>query len=102
VKKNDLGQPIPYMAHPRYCELCKRGDNIIKKFIRHHVCYATEFGPEIIVDLCYGCHSRLHGTGKAWNSPFEKLYGKDLGPWEFAKSVCVMYERTWRKYVYGR
>ncbi len=93
-------EPEPICSPPvvRFCELCKRGDNIIKKFIRPHVSYS----PEIVASVCYGCHNRMSGTGRSFNSPFEKTYGKDLGPLMFAKSVCNMYERAWRKYIYGR
>jgi len=71
------------------CAICERGDDRIKKWIRHHVSYE----PEIIVSLCYGCHCRLHGSGRVWQDPFALIYGKDKGPLEFSKRVVKLYRR---------
>ena len=72
------------------CELCGRGEDRIKRFIKHHLSYE----PEVLATLCWGCHARLHGTGRCFHDPFVVKYGKDKGPLEFAKRVVKMYRRT--------
>jgi hypothetical protein len=57
------------------------------------------YDPEIVVDLCYGCHSWLHNTARSWNHPFVKKYGKDIGPWHFAIRVCMVYDEANRQYA---
>lgn len=75
-------------ANRTWCRLCGRGDaDGLRKFILHHISYADD---ETRV-VCYGCHCRLHGTGRFVNKWWEKKYGKDFGPLMFAKAVVKLY-----------
>lgn len=76
-----------HLSPCRVCAICGRDNTKIKVFNRHHLRYDP---PEIVVDLCLACHSRLHGR-VCYNHPFEKVYGKDLGPFMFACAVTGLY-----------
>ena len=71
------------------CRLCKRGEKDgLHKFILHHINYELN----VTRRVCYGCHCRLHGTGRFVNKWWEKKYGKDFGPLEFAKPVVKLHK----------
>lgn len=76
------------------CVICGRTNRDINKFINHHVRYATQNCSEITIRVCHGCHERLHGR-RTFNNYFEKIYGKDLGPYVFACRVREAYENAW-------
>jgi len=78
----------------RICDICGRTSGQIKRFIRHHLRYKGEWGEEITCDLCFACHERAHGR-RCYNHPFEKIYGKDIGPYIFAKRLARLYEDAW-------
>lgn len=88
VKKEDAPPRAPV------CAICGRTPGQIKRFIGHHIRYEGEFGPEIKVDVCFVCHERLHGR-RVWSHPFDKKYGKDIGPYVFSKAVARLYEDGW-------
>jgi hypothetical protein len=79
----------------RTCAICGRDNTQIKRFIKHHLRYRGEFGGDITADLCHVCHERTHGR-RIFGHPFEKIYGKDLGPYVFAAKVSALYEDGWR------
>jgi hypothetical protein len=79
---------VPRKAAHRVCEICRRDDTKINRFINHHLLY----DPPVLVTLCWGCHARLHNSARSFNHPFEKVYGKDLGPYRFALAVVALYE----------
>jgi hypothetical protein len=76
---------------PWTCGICGEGNkkNTKRKKVGHHVCY----DPEIIRTLCLRCHLRLHGTGRCFNHPFERKFGKAAGPLMFARKVVELYGR---------
>lgn len=88
VKKEQTAPRAPV------CAICGRTPGQIKRFIGHHIRYEGEFGPEIKVDVCFVCHERLHGR-RVWSHPFDKKYGKDIGPYVFSKAVARLYEDGW-------
>lgn len=73
----------------KICAICRRGEDRIKKFIRHHLSYEQE----IVCTLCYYCHSRLHGTARCFGDPLVVRYGKDKAPLEFSKRVVRVYKK---------
>lgn len=73
------------------CQICGRTNRDINKFINHHVRYLDIGLSEVTIRVCFGCHERLHGR-RTFNNYFEKVYGKDLGPYVFALRVVQLYE----------
>ncbi len=76
---------------PRICAICGRDSRQLKCFQRHHLRYAE---PEIVVDLCFEHHNHAHGR-QTYHNYFEKIYGKDLGPYVFARDLARLYEYKW-------
>jgi hypothetical protein len=89
---------------PWCCAICGEGNQLAngrinkkRGKIRHHVSYT----PEITIILCKRCHLRLHGTGRCFNHPLEKLYGPDMGPYVFAEYVVNAYNDAEENYYAG-
>jgi len=76
------------------CYLCDRTDQDIKRFINHHLRYKAPRMKELIAPVCFACHERLHGR-RTYHHYFEKVYGKDLGPYMFSRRVVDLYDRAW-------
>lgn len=87
---------VPWKIAPaiRICAICERDNTTLKRFQKHHVRYASEGVPELTIDLCFGCHQLIHGRA-CWNHPFTAIYGKDLGPYRFARKVLEVYNKAW-------
>ena len=80
------------------CPLCYKVEGEGKsRFVNHHVQYPTKGVKEIRVRICLQCHLRLHGTGRVFGHRLDKEYGKAIGPYEFSRRVCMMYEYAWDK-----
>jgi hypothetical protein len=75
------------------CVLCGKKQLIVKGkkkvFNRHHIDYSKD----ITIDLCYTCHSLVHGRLRFGN-PWDAKYGKDKGFYELAKAFIKTYDRA--------
>lgn len=69
------------------CAICDKPWVAGGRFARHH----TDYEDDTTVILCYVCHTLLHGSAKIWKHPFGE-YGRDMGPYLFAKRVVAIYE----------
>ena len=87
---------------PIKCEICDLEKDGGKKFFNHHVKYVDtgRGGIELTSLLCARCHLWLGGTSRVFKHPFITKYGKDLGPYMFAKAICSLYERKFVSWLY--
>jgi len=75
------------------CVLCgkvqKKVKGKLKVFNKHHIDYPKD----ITIQLCYTCHSLIHGRLRFGN-PWDKKYGNDKGFYELAKAFILAYDKA--------
>ena len=77
------------------CSICGVGAyNLKTKKLRRMIWHHVSYVPERVVILCFSCHAWLHGLTKVYRHPLKDKFGKDVAPYEFAKRVVALYERT--------
>jgi hypothetical protein len=69
------------------CDIC--GYVPKKCLIRHHLDYGP---PEVLINVCYGCHTWMHGNGKVFFHLIKRSAPINMAPFVFAKAVVQIYE----------
>ena len=69
------------------CELCGKVKEGKKQYHRHHI----DYDKDVVIMLCYTCHSLVHGRLR-WGNSWDARYGKDKGFYELAKAFIAIYE----------
>jgi hypothetical protein len=73
-------------TEPKECAMCKRMIPPEKRINSHHLSYRNS----IVVDLCFICHSVVHGRLK-FHNPYDK-YGVDYGAVYMAEDIMKLYK----------